>query len=77
MSPNSPSTVRDSPPFSAADGDSLSTLLTSGDIIGASGDSPELDSDPLCEQDGDTRSLVMIAVVTMQYNHSGMSKCFN
>ena len=44
MSPNSPSTVRvsPSPPFLAEE-----SLFTSGDIGGASGDSPELDSDPL------------------------------
>ena len=44
VSPNSPSTVRvsPSPPFLAED-----SLFTSGDIGGASGDSPELDSDPL------------------------------
>ena len=44
VSPNSPSTVRvsPSPPFLAED-----SLFISGDIGGASGDSPELDSDPL------------------------------
>ena len=60
VSPKSPSTVRVSPspsPFLAGDslvclGDSVGdSLPCSGDIGGPSGESPELDSDPLWNND--------------------------